>query len=99
MAARVILNCGYVLVGVRLTHRRLLKGENWRWFLDDVAKPLAVGLAVAFTGRFLLPDGLTRPVLFLCLAALAFVILVCSALAAPDLRQSMVKWVLERGRR
>lgn len=97
MAARVILNCGYVLVSARVTHALVMKGENWRWFLDDVAKPLAVGLAVAFTGRFLLPDGLTRPVLLLCLAALTFVTLVCSALAAPDLRQSMVKWVLERG--
>lgn len=53
----VALNAGYVLLGVRLMHRRILKGELRNWILNDVSKPLSVavgfGLALFFWG---LPD-------------------------------------------
>jgi O-antigen/teichoic acid export membrane protein len=35
-----ILNVGYVLIGIRFMHLRLLKKELARWYLDDVIKPL-----------------------------------------------------------
>lgn len=97
--AWVMLNLGVVLISVQIAHARLLPGEIRRWFLDDIGRPLAAAVPVVLVARLLISPEMTRPGLFLCLAALAFVTLVCSALAAPDLRQSMVKWVLERGRR
>ena len=37
----VALNTGYVLFNVSFMHRRLLLGEKWRWYREDVALPLA----------------------------------------------------------
>lgn len=41
--AWLALNAGYVLVGIHFMHRRLLPGEQWRWYRDAVFKPLAAG--------------------------------------------------------
>lgn len=43
----VCLNTGYVLIGVRLMHRRLMPGELSVWNKDDVSKPLLAGMAAA----------------------------------------------------
>ena len=38
--AWVALNLGYVLIGVHLMYRRILKTEKWRWYAADVMAPL-----------------------------------------------------------
>ncbi|MBE0606169.1 MAG: oligosaccharide flippase family protein [Deltaproteobacteria bacterium] len=49
------LNSLYMLIGVPLTHRRLLKGEASRWFTKDIGIPLAGSLAIAGIARFIFP--------------------------------------------
>jgi len=44
-------NATYVLIGVPLTHRRLLLGEGRRWFLEDTLLPLGMALLVGIAGR------------------------------------------------
>lgn len=39
----LILNAGYVLIGMHFMHRKLLPGEKWRWYCDAVFKPLIIG--------------------------------------------------------
>ncbi len=51
----VALNSGYVLIQIQLMHRRLLRGEQWRWYLDDLGLPLVAVLMVAGVARWLLP--------------------------------------------
>lgn len=51
----VILNTGYLLIGINLMHRRLIPSEKWRWAREDILLPLATSLAVAGTCRLLLP--------------------------------------------
>lgn len=43
--AWLALNAGYVLIGIHFMHRRILPGEQWRWYRDAVFKPLAIGSA------------------------------------------------------
>lgn len=54
------LNAFYVLVGAPLSFRRLLRGEQRRWYLRDLAAPigaaLAAGALVRAAGRWL-PEG------------------------------------------
>ena len=50
------LNTIYMIIGVPLTHRRLLKGEAVRWFTKDVGIPLAGSLAIAGVARLVFPD-------------------------------------------
>jgi O-antigen/teichoic acid export membrane protein len=42
------LNAGYILIGVHFMYRRILTTEKWRWYVQDVIRPLllAVGMAV-----------------------------------------------------
>ena len=49
------LNSVYMIIGVPLTHRRLLKGEALRWFTKDVGIPLAGSLVIAGIARLIFP--------------------------------------------
>lgn len=50
------LNSFYMIIGVPLTHRRLLKGEAVRWFTMDVGAPLAGSIIIAGCARLIF-DG------------------------------------------
>jgi len=41
-------------------HRRILKGEQWKWYLTDTAVPFLATILVAGTGKLLLPANGTR---------------------------------------
>jgi O-antigen/teichoic acid export membrane protein len=41
-----ILNAGYVLIGIRFMHFRLLPGELIRWYYDDLIRPLLGAILV-----------------------------------------------------
>jgi len=41
------LNAAYVLVAIHFMHRRILPGELRRWYVEDIAAPLAGGVLVA----------------------------------------------------
>lgn len=48
----IILNAGYLLVGIPLLHRRLLPGEMRRWVLGDVLAPAAgTGVAIFLSAQ------------------------------------------------
>jgi len=49
----LILNLGYLLIFVRLMHRRLLPGEQTEWYVKDVGLPALVTLAVVLICRWL----------------------------------------------
>jgi len=50
------LNAIYMIIGIPLTHRRLLKGEALRWFTRDVGIPLAGSLIFAGSARMIFDD-------------------------------------------
>lgn len=56
----ILLNVGYIVVGIQFMHRRLLAADKWRWYCNDVLKPaLLIGGYVLFA-RQLMPTGLGR---------------------------------------
>lgn len=61
----IILNAGYVLLEIPIMHRRLLKGQMWRWYLSDVGLPLAISTLVGIVARVLLP--VNAPLVVVCL--------------------------------
>lgn len=48
----VALNGGYVLIGIQLMHRRLLKTEQWNWYFQDFAVPL-MGVSIVALPAYL----------------------------------------------
>lgn len=43
----VSLNAGYVLIGIHFVYQRVLPREKWRWYTQDVLKPLVAGMISA----------------------------------------------------
>jgi O-antigen/teichoic acid export membrane protein len=49
----VVLNSSYVLIAINFMYQRILTRERWRWYWQDVFKPLAAVLVVAGTVRLI----------------------------------------------
>lgn len=94
----VVLNAIYMLIGIPLTHARLLKGETWRWLSQDVGIPLAAALSVAVIGRWLVSSSMAPIALLGSLAAVLIAALAAAALAAPKIRAQLVI-TLQKSRR
>jgi O-antigen/teichoic acid export membrane protein len=85
-SAWIILNSIYMLIGLPLTHRRLLKGEAWLWLYKDIAPPLLTVLVVVSAGRWLVTSPVTPATSITGVAAILFCALSAAALAAPQIR-------------
>ncbi len=88
-----ILNGAYMAVGVPLTHRRLLKGETWRWF-GDIALPLLPVVLIVVAYRRLAPASMSIPAAVCALMLLFFCTLGVAALASPLIRPWVMTQVL-----
>jgi O-antigen/teichoic acid export membrane protein len=86
----VLLNIIYVLIGVPLTHRRLLKGEMGRWFIEDVIPPSSAALLVVSVGRWLITTLMPTMPAVITLSVVLVVALVAAAMAAPHVRTWLV---------
>jgi O-antigen/teichoic acid export membrane protein len=84
--AWIILNAGYVLVMIPLMHRRLLAGEMWRWYGQDVALPAVAALVIAVTSRLAMPATLSATGSLLWIAATGAVAVAASAFVMPFTR-------------
>jgi hypothetical protein len=85
-AVWVALTSIYMLIGVPLTHRRLLKGETRRWFTEDVGLPLAGAIPVAWVGRELMVTPRPPIVAIVSLSIVLLGALAAAAFAAPHTR-------------
>lgn len=56
----IILNGLYILITIQIMHRRILKGEKWRWYLQDVLVPFLVAFSVVAAGKLILPTNLPQ---------------------------------------
>jgi O-antigen/teichoic acid export membrane protein len=84
--AWVALNAGYVLFMIPLMHRRLFRGEMWRWYAWDVGAPLAAALAAAALSRVAMPAALSPGPTFVWIAVTGAIALGATALAMPFTR-------------
>jgi O-antigen/teichoic acid export membrane protein len=86
----VILNSGFALIVIQLLHRRLLKGEQWRWYFEDVGLPLSVSLGTAFLCSVLAPRGGPQFQLLMVLAGATIFVTGSTFLATPVTRLALV---------
>lgn len=56
----LVLNAGYIVFNVPVMHTRLLRGELWRWYREDLAGPVAGAIAAVLVGRWLMPHGASK---------------------------------------
>ena len=91
------INVVFVVIGIPLMHRRLLRGEMKRWYVNDMLPPAIVATAIALAANWLLP-AMPRNVVGVCqFVVVCAVTLFSAALAAPLVRslvrQQLTAWV------
>jgi O-antigen/teichoic acid export membrane protein len=92
----VVLNSGFVLVGIQLTHHRLLRGEQWKWYFEDVGLPLTVALAAAFCCSIFVPRTGPRFQLAVILAGILLFVASSTFLATPVTRAALFGYFRSR---
>jgi O-antigen/teichoic acid export membrane protein len=82
----VTLNSNYLVFGIYLMHRRLLRRDKWRWFGQDLAAPLSAALVVGLICRVLEPVPIGRVTLSLVLVLNGSLVIVTALLFAREVR-------------
>lgn len=85
--AWLVLNLGYVLLGIHFMHKTILPGEKWRWYWETVFKPLFTGSIVLLVlwRCIVLPEG--RVLMAVVLAGMALLMLVVMILTVSASRE------------
>jgi len=81
----VILNVGYMFISLPIMHRRLLPTEKWRWYFEDVGRPLLAAVMVTVIGRCIIRSDWSPLVLIPSLGLVSGGTLLASACAANQL--------------
>jgi len=89
----VIFNALYILVGLYLMHRRLLRGELLRWYHLDIGQPLLAAAAVGSVWKWLVPFSETVWLSLLNLMLVSVATLGAAIIAAPEIRTLAVRWL------
>lgn len=87
----IVLNAGYVLVGISLMHRRLIPVERWRWYGADVGLPTMVaGISLLLWGSLKPADLENRGSWVTFLAGGLSIAMTMSLASAEDLRMRVL---------
>lgn len=68
----LLLNVVTIILNVIWMHRLTLRGEQWRWYFEDIAKPFCIALAVAASGKLFVgaDDPQLKVMVILCVAGI-----------------------------
>jgi O-antigen/teichoic acid export membrane protein len=78
-----------MLIGVPLTHRRLLRHEMTKWFLQDIGPPLAASALVASVARLLITRQMSPLATCAVLLLVLFAALAAATSLASQIRDSL----------
>lgn len=92
----VVLNAGYITVGVWLMHRRLLPSERVAWYLQDTLIPLLPMTMVGWIAHHLADQSRSQDAALLTTLLTAAAVVTVGTVAAPQVRRKLVAWLLSR---
>jgi O-antigen/teichoic acid export membrane protein len=85
----LLVNVSYLFTQIPITHHRLLRGEQLRWYLHDTLAPLAAAVIAAVAASLALPAMETRFAIIMSIACAYFLGAVAAALATPVAREQV----------
>jgi len=86
----VSLNTGYVLISIHFMYRKILSGEKWRWYWQDVFQPLVAAAVVAMLLAFAMPADLAYYYKLAWLLVASSVTLLATSFAATHVRRGLL---------
>ena len=90
----VLYNGAALAITMRIMHRRLLPGEQGRFYVQDLLKPLIGAVAVVGIARLIFPQDAAWMTQVLCLGAILLCALAAAAIAAPIVRRNVQEVLL-----
>lgn len=85
-----VLNLGYVLFEIPMVHKRLLRHEKWRWYINDVFYPLGASVLIAGLGKLLI-SGISSPFVKIIYIGIVFIFtLAVTAFTTQETRRWML---------
>ena len=84
------LQAANMLIGLPLTHRRLLCHELTRWLLQDVGPPLAVSVLIVGLARMVMSNQLSPLAVLSILLAVLLIAMAAAAFLAPLIRRRLL---------
>jgi O-antigen/teichoic acid export membrane protein len=98
-AVSMLFSIASLAIVIGIMHRRILRGEQTRFYIQDVAKPMLAALAVVAIGRLVFPAGAGAVPQAICIGAILACALVAAAMSAPATRDTglnMIRAVIRR---
>ena len=95
----LVLNMGMFFFEIPIMHRRLLRKEKWRWYLQDVCLPLVVCIFVAGLGRIFISGPMSQFMMLLNLIIISALTLGIAAITTPVTRTWLFMQLLKIKRR
>ena len=88
----IFLNVGYIIVAVPLMHRKLLRTEMWRWYVQDISVPAIAALGSAALFYFWAPTPvLNKPIESICFLGMASLATLSSAVLVTPLGRNLLR--------
>jgi O-antigen/teichoic acid export membrane protein len=81
------LNVGWVAIGIHFMHRRLLAGEKWQWYIQDIGLPLMAAAVVGTAAWRFSPGSLSPWGQISWIVATAVLLFAVAGLSAGTLRR------------
>jgi len=85
----VSLNAGYVMIGIHFMYRKILTGEKWRWYAQDILLPILGATTAALLVRWFTPSASTAMGQISTLVVAGSLTLAAALAATPKLRQQL----------
>jgi O-antigen/teichoic acid export membrane protein len=77
------------IIMIHLMHKRILKDEKWKWYIDDIIKPFFASLVIIAFGRIMVDEIISMPILLVVLSCLLLFATCASAASAPIVRRTI----------
>ncbi len=84
----LLLNSAYVLIMIYLMHKKILQGEKYKWYVDDIGKPFISTLLVVLCGYLIFHHETNKVIL---IAELVIILGLSTLIAGMSVRFIRIK--------
>jgi O-antigen/teichoic acid export membrane protein len=93
--AWVALNACYVIMSSHFMHRKIMKAEKWRWYYQDILKPLGAAVIMASIIKVLWDNPSTN-IEYAAQLIITFLITILAAFLSADIKNIYIKKLINK---